>query len=56
MNLFELLIFLGICYGVGFLGHLVSHHYGWIAGVLAAPVLIFLMTKGWGKKPRNRSS
>jgi hypothetical protein len=52
MNLFELLIFLGICVGLGFLGHLFSHHYGWIVGVLAAPVLIFFMIRGFAKKPR----
>jgi len=49
MNVFELLIFLLLCLGLGFLGHLIWHHYGWLLGVAAIPVLIWLMTGGLRK-------
>jgi hypothetical protein len=49
MNIFELLIFLLLCPGLGFLGHLVWHHYGWLVGVAAIPLLIWLMTGGLRK-------
>ena len=49
MSIFELLIFLLICLGLGFLGHLVQHQYGWLVGVAAVPVLIWLMTGGLRK-------
>lgn len=43
MNLFELIIFVLICAGLGFLGHLASPRYGWFAGaVLAVPVFVLL--------------
>jgi hypothetical protein len=43
MNLFDLILFLLICAGLGFLGHLVSPRYGWFAGaVLSVPVFILL--------------
>jgi hypothetical protein len=51
VNLFELLIFFSICIGFGFLGRLISHSYGWLVGVLAAPVLIFFMIEGFGGAP-----
>ena len=49
MNIFELLIFLLLCLGLGFLGHLVWHYYGWLVGVAVIPLLIWLMTGGLRK-------
>lgn len=42
MNVIELLVFLLFCAGLGFLGSLASHRYGWIAGVLPAAVLLLV--------------
>ena len=59
MSIFELLIFLLICLGLGFLGHLV-HQYGSLVGVAAMPVLIWLMTGGlrkvlnYSRKPNDQ--
>jgi hypothetical protein len=49
MNVFELLIFLSLCLGLGFLGHLIWPHYGWLLGAAAIPVLIWLITGGLRK-------
>jgi hypothetical protein len=36
--------FLLVCFGLGFLGHLVSPRYGWLLGVvLAVPVFILML-------------
>ena len=44
MNVFELIVFLLICAGLGFLGHLVSPRYGWwVAALLFVPVLIVML-------------
>jgi hypothetical protein len=44
MNVIELIVFLLVSAGLGFLGHLVSPRYGWGAGaVLAVPMLIALL-------------
>lgn len=44
MNVFELIFFLLICAGFGFLGHLVSPRYGWgVGAALAVLVLSFLL-------------
>ena len=41
MSAIELLVFLLLCAGIGFVGHLFSARYGWLAGVVvAAPVFI----------------
>ena len=43
LNVFELIVFLLLCAGLGFAGHLVWPRYGWGAGaVLAVPALILL--------------
>jgi ABC-type transport system involved in cytochrome c biogenesis permease component len=59
MNVFELTIFLLVCVGVGLLGHLVSPRYGWLLGVLAVPVPIWMLIGGarklrqsWKDRPR----
>jgi len=41
MNVVELFVVLAACACLGFVGSLVSHRYGWIAG--AAPATIFLL-------------
>jgi len=44
MNVFELIFFLLICAGFGFLGHLVSPRYGWgVGAALAVLLLLFLL-------------
>ena len=60
MNLFELIIFLLICVGLGFLGHLLSPRYGWFAGgVIPVFILLFIGSfkealNAWRKKRRER--
>ena len=50
MNLFELIIFLLVCVGLGFLGHLVSPRYGWFAGpILVLPVFVSLLIASFRK-------
>jgi hypothetical protein len=46
MNLFELVIFLLVCFGLGFLGHLVSPRYGWLLGAVLAVTVFVLMLIG----------
>ena len=46
MNAIELLIFLLLCLGLGFLGHLVSPRYGWLAGAILAIVVSILLLVG----------
>ena len=54
MNIFELLIFLLICVGLALVGHLVSHRYGWLAGVVVAiPVLVLLMVGSFREAFKN---
>jgi uncharacterized membrane protein YjjB (DUF3815 family) len=56
MNVIELLVFFFACFGLGFLGHLISARYGWLLGaVLAVPVLI-LMLLGSIKEFRQRGN
>jgi hypothetical protein len=43
MSLIELLVFLALCAGLGFLGNLVSHRYGWIAGAIPAAIVLIIM-------------
>ena len=44
MNVFELIVFLLICAGLGFLGYLVSPRYGWwIGALLFVPVFIVML-------------
>ena len=46
MNVFELIFFLLICAGFGFLGHLVSPRYGWgVGAALAVLLFLFLLLK-----------
>jgi hypothetical protein len=60
MSLFELVIFLLVCFGLGFLGHLVSPRYGWLVGaVLAVPVFVLVLVgslkrsrQSWKNRPR----
>jgi uncharacterized membrane protein (DUF4010 family) len=43
MNVFELLFFLLFSLAVGFLGHLISPHYGWlVSAVVGGPILVLL--------------
>jgi hypothetical protein len=65
MNVFELLLFLLFCAVVGFLGHLISPCYGWLAAAaVAAPVLALLLVgslqemlreirRGWRRRGRS---
>jgi hypothetical protein len=50
MNVFELLVFVLLCAGLGFLGHLVSPRHGWDFGalpVVAVLILLLIGTNGW---------
>jgi hypothetical protein len=56
MSLFELVIFLLVCLGLGFLGHLVSPHYGWLLGAgLAVAVFMLMLITGFRRSWKNRS-
>lgn len=41
MNVFELLILVLVCAAFGFIGHLVSPHYGWIVGAVLPVLILF---------------
>jgi hypothetical protein len=43
VNLLELLVFLLICLGLGFLAHLIFPAWGWYVGAAAALALMLLM-------------
>ena len=48
MTLIELLIFLLLCAGLGFLGHLFSARWGWLLGGMPAAVgLVAMMVGSW---------
>jgi glycerol-3-phosphate acyltransferase PlsY len=50
MNLIELFVFLLLCAGLGFLGHLFSPRLGWLAGAIpAVAVLIGLLIGSFRK-------
>jgi hypothetical protein len=54
MNLIGLVIFLLICFGLGFLGHLVSPRYGWPLGAgLAVPVFILMLVGSFKESCQN---
>ena len=54
MNVFELIFFLLICAGFGFLGHLVSPRYGWGVGAALAVLFLFLLLKGFRQRRNER--
>jgi hypothetical protein len=43
MNVFELLIFLLLCTGLGYLGRIFSPHWGWLAGAIPAVAVFGIM-------------
>jgi hypothetical protein len=43
MTLIELIIFLFLCFVIGFVGHLVSTRWGWLIGVIPAFAIIIAM-------------
>ena len=53
MNVIELFIFLLVCFGLGFLGHLVSPRYGWLLGAVLAVSVFILMLIGSFKEFRQ---
>ncbi|HKW62792.1 MAG TPA: hypothetical protein VJN89_09630 [Candidatus Acidoferrum sp.] len=43
MNVVELLTFLLLCAGLGFVGHLFSPQWGWLAGAIPAGLGLLVM-------------
>jgi len=56
MNIFELLIFLLLCAGLGYFGHLFSPHWGWLAGAIPAVAVFGIMfvatIRAWLRRKR----
>ena len=46
MNALDLIVFLLLCAGLGFVGHLVSPRYGWGLGALLALLVLLLLLIG----------
>ena len=46
MTLIELLVFLLLCFGLGFIGHLISPRWGWWASLIVAVPVVFFWLVG----------
>jgi len=57
MSLFELAIFLLACFGLSFLGHLVSPRYGWLLGaLLAVTMFVWMLLGSWKRSRQSRKN